>query len=511
MTRTASILLAAATIFSALTSTLASPRVVSFPFTKEIRRDVTALHRRAAPAEVAIGNAIILYYINVTVGTPPQPFALQLDTGSSDTWIPSVQSDICITSRLACSLGAFDTFESSTYTELLSNAFQIRYVDGSTIRGDYFADTLEMGDNVRVQNLTMGLANRATRGLGIMGIGYSAGESIVDLDPNAVYPNIIDQLKNQGVIASRAYSLYLNDHFAEEGNILFGGVDTNKYTGDLIGLPVQLDSYSGGYTSFTVAFTGLSVMDASGNSQLTRDDIAVPAILDSGTTNTYFPDDLANAILEGVGVTSDESFGNVVPCSVGDNEATFVFQFGGEGGATINVTLSQFVGPLVTTDGSIPTFDNGDEACSFGIYGAGEDPILFGDTFLRSAYVVYDLENNEIALAQARYGAGEANIVEIANGAPIPGVVSVADAVTVTQTLSGPFQTQQATGTPTESRIAGSQRSPTFNLAAPTGTAQPGQGAASSLGKPSIERTTVVVGVIALAGFVLGGNFILFL
>ena len=72
-----------------------------------------------------------------------------------------------------------------------------------------------------------------------MGIGYSAGESIVALDPKSVYPNIIDQLVDQGVINSRAYSLYLNDPNSDSGNILFGGVDSNKYSGDLIALPVQ--------------------------------------------------------------------------------------------------------------------------------------------------------------------------------------------------------------------------------------------------------------------------------
>lgn len=38
-----------------------------------------------------------------------------------------------------------------------------------------------------------------------------------------------------------------------------------------------------------------------------------------------------------------------------------------------------------------------------------------GDTFLRSAYVVYDLQNEQISLAQAAYGTGS-NIVEIGQG-----------------------------------------------------------------------------------------------
>jgi Eukaryotic aspartyl protease len=507
MARIASILLAAATFFSAANSVAASPKVIGFDFKKEVRRDIPHLHPRADSAEISIGNEKILYFLNVTIGTPPQPFSLQLDTGSSDIWIPSSESNVCIQSSKACQLGAFDSSASSTFVDVGPNAFQIEYVDGSNTQGDYIADVLSMGDSVTLQNLTMGLASTASEDFGIMGVGYPAGESIVDLDPTAVYPNIIDEMVNQGVINSRAYSLYLNDLTADSGNILFGGVDKNKYSGDLIALPVQDDAKSGDLTSFTVAFTGLTVVDSSGRSQLTRDNIAVPAILDSGATKILFPDDLANAILEGVGVTTDETFGNVVPCSVGNEEATFVFEFGGKGGAAINVSLSQFVTPFVS---STPTFDDGSEACSFGITAAGNRPVIFGDTFLRSAYVVYDIDNNEIALAQAVFGAPSSNIQEFSAGGAIPGVGSVASEVQVTQTYSGPLLTQLATGTASASRVGGTQRTATFSLTTAT-SASSSSAAAVALRVPAIEGATLMATVVALASFAFGGGLKIFL
>jgi hypothetical protein len=42
-------------------------------------------------------------------------------------------------------------------------------------------------------------------------------------------------------------------------------------------------------------------------------------------------------------------------------------------------------------------------ACLLGITPAGNDFIL-GDTFMRSAYIVFDLDNNEISMAQANIG-----------------------------------------------------------------------------------------------------------
>ena len=148
----------------------------------------------------------------MTVGTPPQSFGVQLDTGSSDIWIPSVRSDVCQQSPDACQgLGAFDDTQSSTFVQIgEDDAFQIQYQDNSGVIGDYFNDTLTFGKTT-LKNMTMGLALQATREFGIMGIGYNADESISAVDPEQVYDNIISQLVDQGYINTLAYSLWLND------------------------------------------------------------------------------------------------------------------------------------------------------------------------------------------------------------------------------------------------------------------------------------------------------------
>lgn len=226
---------------------------------------------------------------------------------------------------------------------------------------------------------------------------------------------------------------------SSEGSVLFGGVDTKKYSGDLISIDIYPDEESGAITSFTVAFTSFSATSSSGTDQLTPAKYAMAAILDSGTTITLLPDELAASVYAEVGaVISQELGGAVVPCTLANNPGTLNYGFGGVGGPVIKVQMSELVIPITLTDGSVPTFQDGSAACQFGIQAAGQLPVLFGDTFLRSAYVVYDLINNQIALAQTDFNTTDSNIVAFPSlGAPIPSATEAASQAAVTQTETG--------------------------------------------------------------------------
>lgn len=348
-----------------------------------------------------------------------------------------------------------------------------------------------------------------------MGIGFQSGEAAASQN-GFTYPNVIDVLKSEGLINTLAYSLWLDDLASSTGSILFGGVDTNKYHGDLVSLPIQLDTQSGSITSFTVAWTGLTVTGGGQTSNFSPKS-AQPAILDSGTTDTLLPDDIANSIFNGVGVFTDPSYGNVVRCSLADDDLTFSFTFGGSGGPIVNVSLAEFVTPLLTTDGSQPTFQNGDAACSFAIEAAGSNPILFGDSFMRSAYVVYDLENEQVAIAQTNFDANPKNqnvqAFQVSSG--IPGVVSTASAASVAQTFSGNPRVTEASATATGNLGGGTSRSATFNLT-PTGssassTGGSGGSSTSNAANPdlrpgSFHRSSVVAVMTVLIGSFLFGT-----
>lgn len=134
-----------------------------------------------------------------------------LDTGSSDIWVESASSDLCRQSDDPCKItGTFNKEESSTY-QRVSGDFQISYVDGEYAQGDYGQDVFHVGDNVSVKSVQFGIGLESTSTEGIMGIGFEQNQVQVQRLGKDPYPGLTDLMVQQGLIQSRAYSLWLND------------------------------------------------------------------------------------------------------------------------------------------------------------------------------------------------------------------------------------------------------------------------------------------------------------
>jgi hypothetical protein len=187
------------------------------------------------------------------------------------------------------------------------------------------------------------------------------------------------------------------------GTVLFGGYDTEKYSGDLTVLQIFPDEQSGAISSMTVAWTSLSVTDSSGTTALGTSDFPLPAILDSGTTPSVIPAEMYSQLADYFKVISDETYSTLMPCSIGDIEGSLDWGFGGDGGAAISVSFTELAIPLFDQDGNQLTFEDGSLVCAFGLHPTSEgEPILLGDTFLRSACVVYDLDNQQIGIVPTK-------------------------------------------------------------------------------------------------------------
>ena len=400
--------------------------------------------RRRQTVSETLTNGETLYYASVTIGSPPQSFQLHLDTGSSDMWMNYKGSEICQEPGNLCSAsGTYDANASATY-EYLNNDFNISYVDGSGASGDYATDNVTIGGKT-IEALQVGIAYKSNVEEGILGIGLKNDEAAANSAQTKAYSNLPQAMVDSGLIQSNAYSLYLDDIEAATGSILFGGIDTAKFSGELMVLPFQQES--GEYVEFVITLTGL--MLNAGNVQNFTGDLPTAVILDSGSSLSYLPTSTISDLYTALGVQYSEEEGTgLVECSLKIQNATVDFSFTS---VTILVPISELIldasgtsndreDPNATGNGNdsngVRGSDGSNEECIFGIAPADGTSVL-GDTFLRSAYVVCNLESKEIALAQASFNATGSNIVEISSGKGIPSATTVSNVVQALASSTG--------------------------------------------------------------------------
>ena len=259
-----------------------------------------------------------------------------------------------------------------------------------------------------------------------------------------------------------------------------------------------------------VSFTSFTINTPSGNLTVTPNDYAYPAVLDSGATQTILPDTIVNAIYAQTGATYFAPF-NVaaVPCSARSIAGTFDFGFGGPNGPIIKVPIGDLIYPGIFAGQPINLPNTTQQACIFGITPASTrgipegSPVVMGDTFLRSAYVVYDYANKRVGLAQTHYNSTENEIVEFASqGAEIPRATSVSDERKFTVTAVKPL-VQYTQSPPNFSGPVGSAFAAAFtgelayvtakktSSATPAPTTTP----SGSIAKPSTTNTRSAAGV----------------
>ncbi|KAI8344849.1 aspartic peptidase domain-containing protein [Chlamydoabsidia padenii] len=423
------------------------------------------------------------YLIEIGVGSPAQNFTVTLDTGSADLWIPS---NSCPSS--ACPYSRFDPSASSTY-QSSNNPFSIQYGIGS-VNGTYSYDTVTIagaqvtkqqfglasstsdilttdgsmggtGSNAPGQNSTSSSDNSDPTGNGILGLGYPSLTASNNKGRSSSYNPAVFNMVQQKLISNPIFSIYMNKESEAgwAGEIIFGGTDTSKYTGDLVYLPVAPISASGSsgggnYYYWMVYAQGLAVKGTGNNAtdqsysfdSKTGESGVGTFILDTGTTLTYLPLQIAQSIINAITKSSGGSYLYdkqsqiyYIDCDQASSSATVELQMSqssqiSSNPVTLSVPVSNLVIPL---DASTP-----DKArmCMFGIApmqsssgssGIGSSMILVGDSFLRSAYMVFDMGQNRVGLAAANGLGGAVNGVSSPTGS--------SDSVTIEPVILLPF------------------------------------------------------------------------
>jgi len=220
---------------------------------------------------------------------------------------------------------------------------------------------------------------------GILGIGYGKGIA-------TKYANFIDQLLAQNATRVKAYTLALGSKDAQEGVIVFGGVDTSKFAGPLAKLPIiPAEDSPDRVPRFWVSMDSISITQPDdAQDSKTYEDSGMPIFIDSGSTMTILPKNLTAAIAADFGSAGPDTNGFYrVDCALTEMNGTLDFSFN-QGGLKVRVPYKEMIREVPSNP----------PACFLGI-STSDTFTLLGDTFLRSAYVVFDLESDAIWMTQA--------------------------------------------------------------------------------------------------------------
>lgn len=342
-------------------------------------------------------NEVMAYNVDIKVGG--QKVTVQIDTGSSDLWVFSSDSIYCENDPSLCTkYGSYNPKKSQNSKDT-GEHFDIQYGIGDA-SGNYYKDDASLGE-AKVTDFQFGVStgDKSSGDVSVFGIGPLADEAT-----RSHYPNFPALLKEQGVIKKNVYGMAFGlPGDKQNSEITFGAYNSGRYSGSLKTVPITTQGH------FGIKCDKAKIGD---KTILEGEDV----VLDSGTSLTYLTKSNYDAVINqvqaaGIKLTDAGQGISALPCSdIGKLSMEYTFS-----GKTIKVSGKDMTIPATYLDSSDTS-----GLCIFGITestGQLSNLNLFGDTFLRAIYSVYDLDNNQVSIAQAASGQ-EDKYVEITG--PLP-------------------------------------------------------------------------------------------
>ena len=190
----------------------------------------------------------------------------------------------------------------------------------------------------------------------------------------------------------------------------------------------------GSQSSGNIAWTSFALTNANSTTLLSPKDFPINAGLDSGTSNILLPADVLQEVYNYFDAVPDKTNGQIVSCGIAGQQGSLDFGFGDV--TYIAVPFAEVLQAATDSNGNQIKMPDGSPACTLGMSPSTDNiQFILGDSFLRSAYVVYDLDENQIGIAQTIFKSNNTNIQEIGspkNGTPIATQASTASPETIT-------------------------------------------------------------------------------
>ncbi|KAG0368732.1 Vacuolar protease A [Gamsiella multidivaricata] len=348
------------------------------------------------------------YTTEISLGTPPQSFTVQVSTGSSNLWVPSSQC----TSTTCLRHPRFDTSASSTFLANRTHpnfripSFQRQYnpkddekdpvdlsgtlgSDDLTVGGGLFllSPDQSFGQVVEERGGELKSALQGDRFDGVLGLGYDAHA----VTGHPFFLNLIDQ----GILEEPVFGVYMSrDEDRVESQLTLGGLDPDHRVGEIQWHEVTRQAQGQWAIELTAFALRREAFEIDGN-----------AVIDTGfpyIALTRFQAAMINAQIGGV-ETEPGSGIYELPCRSIPTLFEFIILFGLE---EYQLQGHEYVLRGRGQGGGRHASGNKKGLCLSAIVGmdfSKESGVVavFGEVFLRKYYSAYDLENHRLGFALA--------------------------------------------------------------------------------------------------------------
>jgi len=325
------------------------------------------------------------YFGSLAIGTPAASFDVILDTGSADLWVATTGT---VASRSTKTTNLFSPDSSSTFQDL-NTPFEIQYGSGSA-QGSLGRDEVQFAGFALTQ--TFGVVNQTSANLlssplnGLMGLAF---QSIASSQATPFWQALA---QTSGALDNPLFAFQLtrfsNDTNAQKleagGTFTLGNTNSSLFQGDIDFQPIP--SSAPGYwiqqlSSMTVNGQSVSIPSGSG----------AWAAIDTGTTGIGMPQSVLSSVFANVPGSSQRSDGYYqYPCST---QVTVEVKWGS----------SSVSWPISAADFMLQQLDQ--DTCVGALFavdnqGSTAPPFIFGDTFLKNVYSVYQANPAQVGFAQ---------------------------------------------------------------------------------------------------------------
>ena len=311
----------------------------------------------------------LLFYGEISLGSPEQKFNVLFDTGSSNLWVPSSKCTTCLHHN------RFDASKSSSYKE---NGTRIE-LDG--VGGFLSTDNLKIGSTV-VEAQTFAEATEEPGRFvlakydGILGLGFPKLSVDGVVTP---FENMVDQK----LIDESVFSFYLNKDPKGKvgGELIFGGVDKEHFDGEITYAPLTEQAF------WKFKMDGFGVAGGSANDFCNG---GCDVIANTGISLIAMPMEEADKLNKQIGATPLGTGAYTVDCAKISTlpEVTFTIS-----GRKFTLTGNEYVVQAESPQGKL---------CITAFLGFEIPFWILGDVFLSKYYSVYDWGQKRIGFATAK-------------------------------------------------------------------------------------------------------------